>query len=91
MANMGAPPILNLLGEIVSLAGRIRVNWSLGVQLGGLVFLGGAYTLILFSASQQGQKKTNAKYLRVFSFQENLNLLMLTAPLAALSLTVCLF
>lgn len=91
MANIGAPPILNLLGELVSLRGAANINILFISQLGTLVFFGGAYTLVLYAACQQGQKKVNTKHFSTLSLQERLNLLIITLPLGLLSLCLHLF
>jgi len=57
MANMRAPPSGNLLAELIVIRGLVNTHWALTVQLGLLIFLSGAYTLIVYSASQQRQKK----------------------------------
>jgi len=58
IANMRAPPSGNLLAELIVVSGLVNTCPTLAMQLGFLIFLGGAYTLIAYSASQQGQKKT---------------------------------
>ena len=64
--NMAAPPTLNLLGEI-RLLNRI-VSWSFNsiVLLSLLSFFRAAYTLYLFSFSQQGKV-----FRALFSFSKN--------------------
>lgn len=64
--NIAAPPTLNLLGEI-SLLNRI-VSWSFNsiYLLAFLSFFSAAYTLYLFSFSQQGKI-----YRALFSFSKN--------------------
>lgn len=57
MANMGAPPSRNLLSEILAIRGLINTDLGLSFQVSFLVLLAGAYTLVLYSSSQQGQKK----------------------------------
>jgi len=56
-ANMRAPPRRNLLAEIISINRVVSSNFTRGCQIRFLIFLSGAYTLILYSTSQQGQKK----------------------------------
>lgn len=64
--NIAAPPTLNLLGEI-SLFNRI-ISWSLYsiICLSFLSFFGAAYSLFLYSFSQQGKI-----YSAIFSFSIN--------------------
>nr|YP_010999367.1 NADH dehydrogenase subunit 4 [Cricotopus dentatus]WPM93213.1 NADH dehydrogenase subunit 4 [Cricotopus dentatus] len=66
--NMAAPPTLNLLGEI-SLLNSI-VSWSLYsiIFLSLLSFFGAAYSLFLYSFSQQGKI-----YSALYSFSMNYN------------------
>lgn len=84
--NMAAPPTLNLLGEI-SLFNSL-VSWSLYtiIFLSFLSFFGAAYTLFLYSYSQQGKI-----YSAVFSFsrvyvREFLTLILHWLPLNILIL-----
>jgi len=58
IANIRAPPSRNLVSEIVVIAGLINLSLAKSLQIVFLVFLSGAYTLILYSSSQQGQKKS---------------------------------
>nr|YP_009339313.1 NADH dehydrogenase subunit 4 [Pallaseopsis kessleri]APL97203.1 NADH dehydrogenase subunit 4 [Pallaseopsis kessleri] len=53
-ANMAAPPSLNLLGEIMLISALMSVSVYLSVALGLVSFFSGAYSLYLFSLSQQG-------------------------------------
>ena len=57
MANMGAPPMVNLLGELISRIGGIIRRVTHFYQIRALIFLAGAYTLVLYRGTQQGQKK----------------------------------
>lgn len=57
MANISAPPSRNLVSEMIAIRALINIRLRLALQISFLVFLGGAYTLVLYSSSQQGQKK----------------------------------
>jgi len=58
IANIRAPPSRNLLAEVVSINSVVSSNTLRAYEIAALVFLRGAYTLILYSRSQQGQKKS---------------------------------
>lgn len=62
IANMGAPPSRNLLSEALAIRGLVNRDLGLSFQVSFLAFLGGAYTLVLYSSSQQGQKKPKFSY-----------------------------
>jgi len=66
IANIRAPPRSNLLAEMVSINSVLGSNATRAGQIAFLIFLRGAYTLILYSSSQQGQKKN------VFWYTNNL-------------------
>jgi len=57
IANIAAPPSSNLIAEIISIIRIINTRAPLSLQLFSLTFLAGAYTLILFSRTSQGQRK----------------------------------
>lgn len=54
IGNMGAPPTINLVREIVSIVGIINFNYLTLIPISGITFMAVAYTLILFSNSQHG-------------------------------------
>nr|YP_010225746.1 NADH dehydrogenase subunit 4 [Paratrichocladius tamaater]UDD74597.1 NADH dehydrogenase subunit 4 [Paratrichocladius tamaater] len=64
--NMAAPPTLNLLGEISLLNSIISWSWYSIIFLSLLSFFGAAYSLFLYSFSQQGKI-----YSALFSFSMN--------------------
>nr|YP_010999354.1 NADH dehydrogenase subunit 4 [Cricotopus triannulatus]WPM93200.1 NADH dehydrogenase subunit 4 [Cricotopus triannulatus] len=66
--NMAAPPTLNLLGEISLLNSIISWSWYSIIFISLLSFFGAAYSLFLFSFSQQGKI-----YSALFSFSMNYN------------------
>jgi NADH-ubiquinone oxidoreductase chain 4 len=66
--NMAAPPTLNLLGEISLLNRVIRWSFFSIILLSLLSFFGAAYSLYLYSFSQQGKV-----YSALYSFSINYN------------------
>lgn len=61
MANMGAPPSLNLVREIFNVLILMKIDILLGVPLRLTIALAVAFTLVLYSSSQQPQPN-NAKH-----------------------------
>jgi len=53
--NIGAPPSINLLGEILLMGSILKWSSFSGVLLALLSFLGACYSLYLFSFSQHGK------------------------------------
>lgn len=66
--NMAAPPTLNLLGEIRLLNRIVNWSWYSIIFLSLLSFFGAAYSLFLYSFSQQGKV-----YSALYSFSINYN------------------
>lgn len=66
--NMAAPPTLNLLGEISLLNRIVSWSWYSIIFLSLLSFFGAAYSLFLYSYSQQGKI-----YSALYSFSINYN------------------
>nr|YP_010999328.1 NADH dehydrogenase subunit 4 [Cricotopus fuscus]WPM93174.1 NADH dehydrogenase subunit 4 [Cricotopus fuscus] len=64
--NMAAPPTLNLLGEISLLNSIVSWSWYSIIFLSLLSFFGAAYSLFLYSYSQQGKI-----YSALYSFSMN--------------------
>nr|WPM93083.1 NADH dehydrogenase subunit 4 [Cricotopus cf. montanus] len=64
--NMAAPPTLNLLGEISLLNSIVSWSWYSIIFLSLLSFFGAAYSLFLYSYSQQGKI-----YSAMYSFSMN--------------------
>lgn len=58
IANMRAPPSRNLIAELFTISSLANNSFCIILQLGLLVILRGAYTLLLYSSSSQGQKKS---------------------------------
>lgn len=61
IANIRAPPSRNLLAELFTISSLVNRSFCLIIQLGLLVILRGAYTLLLYSSSTQGQKKSKPR------------------------------
>lgn len=64
--NMAAPPTLNLLGEISLLNSIVSWSWLTMILLSFLSFFRAAYSLFLYSISQQGKV-----YSALYSFSMN--------------------
>merc|ERR1719229_81198 len=54
---MRAPPSSNLVAELFVISSIINNSVSVVFQIGLIILLAGAYTLVLYSSSSQGQKK----------------------------------
>jgi len=52
--NMGAPPSINLMGEILLLMSILNLSVSFSILIGLSRFLAGAYSLYLFTSRQHG-------------------------------------
>ena len=83
---MGAPPSINLIREIFSLQAIINFDLTIIIPLTLVVALAVAYTLILYSSSQQGPVSPLSHRFAVLSCRE-LNLL-LAHSLAGLGLSL---
>nr|YP_010490495.1 NADH dehydrogenase subunit 4 [Paralepas cf. quadrata]UWM12981.1 NADH dehydrogenase subunit 4 [Paralepas cf. quadrata] len=55
VGNMGAPIVLNLIGELSLLGGILSYSFSSGIFLMIFSFMGACYSLLLFSGSQHGE------------------------------------
>jgi len=53
-ANMGMPPSLNLIGEVLLVGGVLRVSYVFVVALLLSLFLRAAYRLMLYTFTQNG-------------------------------------
>lgn len=91
IANMRAPPSGNLLAELIVVRGLVNTCPTLAMQLGFLIFLGGAYTLIAYSASQQGQKKPKFWTRVPLSFLEVLIFFLLALSAYSITAAVVVF
>lgn len=77
MGNISAPPSRNLAAELTAINRLVNTDFGLRVLAGVLVFLAGAYTLVLYSGSQQGQKKPKFRDRSQISFIEQQTFLYL--------------
>lgn len=71
LANMGAPPMLNMWGELLAFWGSLSINLSFFIQMSLLVFFGGVYSLVIYSFRQQGQILSFSRRGASFSVAEN--------------------
>lgn len=55
LGNIGAPPTINLIREIFSIIGILNYTWIIWIPVSTITFIAAAYTLILFSSTQQGK------------------------------------
>ena len=63
IGNMGAPPSINLIREIFRILSLFNTIWLTCIPLGFIATLAVAYTLILYSSSQQGQANHMKKFI----------------------------
>lgn len=54
ISNMGAPPTINLLREIILFTSSLFISIWLLIPLSAITFLGAAYSLYLYSSTQHG-------------------------------------
>nr|AFI23495.1 NADH dehydrogenase subunit 4 [Peloridium hammoniorum] len=85
-SNMSSPPSLNLVGEIFLSFSIIAWSSLSIVFLMGLCFLGGAYSLFLFSFSQHGLLYSGMKCFKPISNREFIILILHWIPLNSLIL-----
>lgn len=88
IANIGTPPTFNFMGELLRFWTATAASYTSLIFFPPLVFLGGAYSLVLYASSQQGQKflKTNTPILSL-RFIENLRFVWLALPVFLWSVT----
>merc|ERR1711963_174199 len=63
IANIRAPPSSNLVAELFVISSIMNNSVWVIFQIGFIILLAGAYTLVLYSSSSQGQKKSKARAL----------------------------
>ena len=90
MGNISAPPSRNLAAELTAINRLVNTDFGLRVLAGVLVFLAGAYTLVLYSGSQQGQKKPKFRDRSQISFIEQQTFLYLVLCVYFLLLVIIL-
>lgn len=71
VCNMGAPPSLNLIREIVSIISLINIIRALIAPLRLVAGLAVAYTLLLYASAQQGQSRFRKPRSNMVSLREN--------------------
>jgi NADH-ubiquinone oxidoreductase chain 4 len=71
VCNMGAPPSLNLLREIISVLRIINLSNVFFAPLRFIIGLAVAYNLLLYAGSQQGQPNFRKSYFYVVSIRES--------------------
>nr|ADA69763.1 NADH dehydrogenase subunit 4 [Eurydice pulchra] len=86
VANMAAPPTLNLLGEMSSIIALLSWAPPLLTGLGWLVFIAAAYSLYLYITTQHGKPPAPLPSFTPPSPRESLTLLLHWAPLNLLIL-----
>lgn len=85
---MSAPPTFNLIGEVLAIAGLVNITLRSSFQLGLLVFFRGAYTLVLYAASQHGQIKFSAGEYNIIKPKDNQVFFILTFPIFAIVVSI---
>lgn len=70
MCNIGGPPSVNLLREILSLVSILNTSFSFTLPVILITGLAVAYTLILYARSQQGQHRLHKINSRALSLRE---------------------
>lgn len=92
ITNIAAPPRSNLGGEIFIFISSIGWLGGAAILVGLLSFLGAAYNLFLFSATQHGPKSMHVKNFSEANFNESLVLTLHFAPIIlSLPLLINLF
>jgi NADH-quinone oxidoreductase subunit M len=76
ISNIGAPPTPNLIGEIFIFISRINWVWVTSLFVGILSFLGAAFSLYLFSATQHGSYINTRLLTFDGEYREHINLLL---------------
>ena len=72
---MAAPPIINLIAEIICISRILRFRLYNIIWIGFSVFLAGAYSIILYSRTQQSNYFRKFIILKLRSFNETLILI----------------
>lgn len=55
LGNMGGPPTINLVSEIMSIVGIVNFRYLMVLPISGITFLAAAYTLVLYRGTQHGE------------------------------------
>nr|YP_537086.1 NADH dehydrogenase subunit 4 [Orbinia latreillii]AAX50148.1 NADH dehydrogenase subunit 4 [Orbinia latreillii] len=78
-ANLGAPPSLNLLSEIMLLTSILSISTSLAIPIALTSFMAATYSLILFTSTQHGSLPSFTNPLTMYSYTRTHILMMLHA------------
>ena len=70
LGNIGAPPTINLVREIFRIIGMVNFNAFTIIAIALTTFLAAAYTLILYSTTQQGEKAISFIGVRPLSYSD---------------------
>lgn len=85
IANIAAPPTINLITEIILIATITSISLKFTIILAITAFLSAVYSLYLFSSSQHGSFPTHIKPLNYITRRNILILFLHTTPLFILS------
>ena len=55
LGNIGGPPTVNLISEIISIVGILNFNIFIFVPISLITFIAAAYTLVLYRGTQHGE------------------------------------
>nr|AXI98618.1 NADH dehydrogenase subunit 4 [Pseudoniphargus mateusorum] len=86
MANMAAPPSINLLSELVLIVSLVSWSKNVIVVLGLMSFFSAAYSLFLYSLSQHGSYMLSKSGMKMTVLSEYLVIFLHWAPLNILIL-----
>nr|VFU78627.1 NADH dehydrogenase subunit 4 [Bragasellus peltatus] len=81
VANMAAPPSMNLIGEIHSIIGLIHWSFILIIPIAGLTFFAAAYSLYMYSNTQHGKSPLTSFSSSVTNLREHLVMLLHWLPI----------
>jgi len=88
IANIAAPPSINLITEIILITAISAISLKLIILLMLSAFLSAAYSLYLFSSTQHGMFPNHLKPINFFSSRNMLILLLHIFPLFLLNLRI---
>ena len=80
IANIGGPPTVNLLSEILIVVAVFNINAVLRIPITFTLFLAVAFSLLIYTSSQHGQKPASGKLPIPLTSQELLFSLILVRP-----------
>uniref|UniRef100_A0AAU8L474 NADH-ubiquinone oxidoreductase chain 4 n=1 Tax=Polychaeta sp. TaxID=3061522 RepID=A0AAU8L474_9ANNE len=80
-ANMGAPPSINLLSEIILLTSIVTLTNLFMIPLVMCSFISGAYSLILYTTTQHGSPSKYMNTMKLFTPRNHLTISMHIFPL----------